>query len=149
MAVLGGRGLIAPYVGNELSVGLLMLLIGLVPIDALDALFETLIAIFAGARSIFFRRYVLAPGLKLVAVVGVMAVQGSVYLLAIAYLVAGFLGIALYALLLRRTLKAEGLLHGFKVPAMKVPARELIAYSVPLMTTDLILAIEIAHWSEP
>lgn len=140
--VLGLQEVVAEQVRSEVSVGLLLILIGLIPIDALDALFETLMAVFAKARAIFFRRYVLAPGLKLAAVGLVIWLQGSVQFLAVAYLVAGFLGIVLYALMLRRTLAQQGLLAGFRLGKMSFRAGPLFGYSLPLLTTDLTLAIE-------
>lgn len=151
--VFGLRGLLVEHVSSELSVGLLLIVIGLTPLDALDALFETMMAVFAGARAIFFRRYLLAPGLKLVAVILVMAVQGSVHMLAVANLVAGFIGIALYAALLWGQLKRQGLLADFRPRRMVLRTRELFGFSLPLLTTDLLLAVEtpivvilLEHW---
>lgn len=140
--VLGLQGLLAQQVDSDLSVGLLLILIALTPIDALDALFETLLAVFAGARAIFFRRYLLAPGLKLLAVVLVMAVQGSVQMLAVAHVVAGLIGIGMYAVLLWRLLAREGLLTQFRPRRIVWKGRELFGFSLPLLTTDLLLAVE-------
>jgi O-antigen/teichoic acid export membrane protein len=140
--VLGLQGLIAGQVESDLSVGLLLILIGLTPIDALDALFETLMAVFAGARSIFFRRYVLGPGLKLAAVLLVVSVQGSVQLLAATYLTAGFLGISLYALLFWQVLARKGLLDKLDLAHLVLQPRTLLAYSLPVLTTDILLALE-------
>lgn len=140
--VLGLQGLLVQHVHSDLSVGLLLILIGLTPLDALDALFETLLAVFAGARAIFFRRYLLGPALKLGAVILVMSVQGSVQMLAVAYLVAGFIGIALYAPLLWGLLARQGLLAEFQPRRMVLPVRELFGFSLPLLTTDLLLAVE-------
>jgi O-antigen/teichoic acid export membrane protein len=142
LLVLGLQGVIAEQVQSELSVALLLVIVALVPIDALDALFETLIAVFAGARSIFWRRYVLAPGLKLMAVLGVMAVGGSPQLLAIAYVGAGLIGTALYLLILWRALSREGLLASLDLARVKLPVRTMFLFCLPLLTTDLILAIE-------
>lgn len=140
--VLGLHGLLAGHVESEVAVGLLLLLIGLVPIDALDALFETALAVFARARAIFFRRYVLAPGLKLAAVALVIWVEGSVQLLAAAYLISGALGIVLYVLLLWRLLAQQDLLVHLRPRSMSFPARSLFGFSLPLLTTDLLLAVE-------
>ncbi len=54
--------------GDPLAVTLVLILIWTAPLQALDTLFQGLLAIFAGARSIFIRRHVLGPGLKLGAV---------------------------------------------------------------------------------
>jgi O-antigen/teichoic acid export membrane protein len=142
LLVLGLQGVIATHVESELSVTLLLVIVALVPIDALDALFETLIAVFAGPRSIFWRRYVLAPGLRLLAVIGVIAVGGSPLLLAIAYVAAGLIGIGLYLRILWRTLQREGLLASLDLARVRLPVRSMFAFCLPLLTTDLILAIE-------
>jgi O-antigen/teichoic acid export membrane protein len=141
VVVLGIQGLLLDHV-ESLSVGLLLILIGLVPVHALDTLFETLMAVFAGARSIFFRRYVLAPVLKLAAVILVMWVEGSVQLLAVAYVAAGMIGVALYVVLLWQVLAREGLLSELHPRRMIVQARTLLGYSLPVWSTDLLLAVE-------
>lgn len=140
--VIGLRGLLVQHVESELSLGLLLILIGLVPLDALDALLETLMAVFAGARAIFFRRYLLAPGLRLGAVLLVLLLGGSVRLLAAAYLVAGVLGLAFYLLLLRRVLARKGLLPALDLRRMSASPRSLFGLSLPLLSTDILMAIE-------
>lgn len=140
--VLGLRSLTFFHVHSDLAVGLLMILIALVPLDALDAMFETLMAVFAKVRAIFFRRYVLAPCLKLGAVLLVLSFQGSVQMLAIAYVVAGVIGIAVYVKLLRQVLKEQGLLAHFNPWRLKLPVRSLFGFSLPVMSTDVILALE-------
>jgi len=141
-AVLGLRGVIAGHVDSELEVGLLLLLIGLVPLDALDAMFETLMAVFARARAIFFRRYVLAPLLRLAAVLLVMAVRGNVQLLAGAYLTGSFLGVALYVVLLWKVLRKQGLTAELDLRRIELPVRTLFGFSLPVMSTDLLMAFE-------
>ncbi|NOT30727.1 MAG: oligosaccharide flippase family protein, partial [Planctomycetes bacterium] len=143
LAALGLRDLLEHHVSSDLSVGLLMVLIALVPLDALDALFETLMAVFAKVRAIFFRRYVLAPLLKLVAVLLVMAFQGSVTMLAMAYVVAGLIGITLYVLMLWRVLAEQGLLAHLRSQRLVLPVRTLFGFSLPVMSTDLIQNLEV------
>lgn len=143
LAALGLRDLLEHHVSSDLSVGLLMVLIALVPLDALDALFETLMAVFAKVRAIFFRRYVLAPLLKLGAVLLVMAFQGSVTMLAMAYVFAGLIGIALYVLMLRRVLAEQGLLAHLRSQRLVLPVRTLFGFSLPVMSTDLIQSLEV------
>ncbi len=142
LAVLGAQGLVRGEAHDELSVALLLILIGLVPLDALDALFETLLAVFAGARSIFVRRYLVAPGLKLAAVVLVIGVEGRVQLLAWAYLLAGAIGIGLYVALLWKALARQGLLAELNPRRMEFRARSLFGFSLPLLSTDVLLALE-------
>jgi O-antigen/teichoic acid export membrane protein len=151
--VVGTRGLFVGKEHGELSVAMLLILIGLVPLDALDALFETVLAVFAGARSIFLRRYVLAPGLKLLAVVLVVALEGNVRWLATAYLIEGLLGITVYSLVLWRVLKRQGLLAELRARRWVLPGRGFFLFSFPLLSTDLLLSLEtpmvvvfLEHW---
>jgi O-antigen/teichoic acid export membrane protein len=55
-----------PFITHEglPSLAVLSVLIVLVPVKAADALLDNLFASFAGTRGIFFRRYLLGPGLK-------------------------------------------------------------------------------------
>jgi len=142
VATLGLRDLLVEHVQSDLSVGLLMIVIALVPLDALDALFETLMAVFARVRAIFFRRYVLAPGLKLAAVLAVIALRGSVQMLAVAYVVAGVIGIAVYVMVLWRVLADQGLLTHLHPRRLTLPVRTLFSFSLPVMSTDVIQALE-------
>ena len=58
------QGLVAPSLGtDQQSMTLLLLLIFLAPVQALDGLLVGMFAVFASPRSIFFRKYVLGPGL--------------------------------------------------------------------------------------
>jgi O-antigen/teichoic acid export membrane protein len=141
LVTLGLHGVLVHHVDSDLSVGLLMILIALAPLDALDALLETLMAVFAEVRAIFFRRYVLGPCLKLAAVLGVVALQGSVQMLAAAYVLAGVIGIALYSTLLFKVLAGQGLWAHLR-PRPTLPARTLFGFSLPVLSTDVILGLE-------
>ena len=89
-------------VSNPHSVGLLLIMITLVPLQGFDSIFQGMCAVFASPRSIFIRRHILGPALKLAAVITVLVTEGSVELLATGFLVAGIVGVAAYVLLLRR-----------------------------------------------
>src|SRR5215216_3878603 len=66
LLVFGLKGWIAgSLVSDQLAVQLLLLMIFLVPIQALDSLLIGMIAIFSKPSSIFFRRYVLGPSLRI------------------------------------------------------------------------------------
>ena len=126
---------------KEQVIALLLILIGLAPVQALDDLIAAMFAIFANPRSIFFRKYVLSPGLKL-SVVLLLIIGGSdVFFLATGYLLAGILGVAVYAFALVRTLKQQQLFANFQIEGLHVPARELFAFTVPLLTSDLVYVL--------
>lgn len=136
--MFGVRQLLAgSLVADPLTLSLLLILIALAPIDAFDHLLQNVVAIFARPRTIFLRRQVLGPGLKLLAILVVIAVAGDVYLLAYGYLIGGVLGIWLYLTVLHREWRRQGLLEHLSRRRVKVPARELFGFSVPLITAEL------------
>jgi O-antigen/teichoic acid export membrane protein len=138
----GLRGLLgASVVADPLALSLLLVLIALAPVDALDSLLQGLLAVFVGPRAIFFRRHVLGPGLKLAVVLLVMLTAGDVYLLAWGYLFGGILGLSTYVVILARAWKKQGLL-GYATPtAIDVPAREVLGYSLPLLSSELVFIL--------
>ena len=120
------------------AVSLLLILILLAPIQALDDVLTALMSVFASPQSIFFRKYILGPGLRL-AVVGLLILGGSrVGFLAVGYVAAGALGIALYVVILWQVLGRRGLLARFRRSTLRIPAREILVFTIPLLTTDLV-----------
>jgi O-antigen/teichoic acid export membrane protein len=120
---------------------LLVILIILAPIQALDSILTGVLSVFASPRSIFVRRFVLAPGLKL-AVVGLLVLgQAGVDFLAWGYVVSGLIGIAVYIGLLGRLFKTRGLWARLRVRSMDIPVREILLFTVPLLTTDLVYIV--------
>jgi O-antigen/teichoic acid export membrane protein len=122
--------------GKALTV--LLILIALAPIQALDVLLVGLFAVFSKPRAIFFRRHVVAPGLRLGVVLLLILVGSGVVFLSVGYVLAGALGVALYVGVLLRTMRREGHLDRFRSAAMEFPAREILLLTVPLLTTDLV-----------
>jgi O-antigen/teichoic acid export membrane protein len=117
---------------------LLFLLILLVPLDSIDALFEGLLASFNGARAIFARKYLLAPLLKVGAILIVRFASLSVRWLAIAYLIAAAIGLLFYLGTLGRSLRSRGLLQRDVLRHIEIPARELLGFTFPVMTTTIV-----------
>lgn len=130
--------LTAQVVTNPLSVGLLLILIALSPLDALDSVFEGMAAALASPRAIFFRRHVLAPLIKLGSVLVVLLIQGSVHVLAASYVLGGLLGVLLYLMVIFQVLRREGLLERFRLGAARLRVREIFGYSIPLISTDVV-----------
>lgn len=130
---ISGSGLVDPT-----ATGILLILIFTAPIDALDDLLLNLFAVFAAPRAIFIRRYVLAPGLRLLVAALLVAGNGSAIQLAIGYVVASVLGVMLYGALFLRLLADRGILHELRRSRPEVPAREVLAFSIPLLTTDAV-----------
>lgn len=126
---------------NDQALAVILILICLSPIQALDDLLMGAFAVFSKPRAIFFRKYVLAPGLRLAAIVLIVLSQSGVQQLAVGYVVAGGIGVALYALMLWQTLRADGLLANMTVRALRFPARELFGFALPLVTVDLLFVV--------
>lgn len=143
VALLHGlQGLVSgTVVTDPLALSLLLILIVLAPVDALDSLLQGQLAIFVGPRAIFFRRHIIGPGMKLAAVLVVIFTAGDVHLLAWGYLVGGVLGLATYVVMLGGAWQKQGLLKYARPSSLDVPAREVLGYSMPLLSSELVLIL--------
>ena len=126
---------------RQLATSLLLILIVLAPVQALDDLLVSLFAIFAGARAIFFRKHVLAPGLKLAVVAVLILGQSNVYFLAVGYVAAGALGIGICTVQLIGIMRQKGVFKHFDRRNIKLPAAELFVFAIPLLSTDLLYQV--------
>lgn len=126
---------------DSLSVSLLLILIALAPLGALDNWFQSMFAIFASPKAIFFRRHILGPGLKLAAVLAVIVTQNDVYFLAYGYLIGGVLGTASYLALLVTALRKKGIFDQFNLRAVRLPIREIFTFSTPLLYSDVVFIL--------
>jgi O-antigen/teichoic acid export membrane protein len=130
--------------GSLLSEGLarplLLIVIFLTPLQAIDSLLQSIAAVFARPKAIFYRRYVVAPGLRLALALLVVLVDGGVKFLAAGYVVTALLGVLFYTGVLRHELHLRGLAQHAKRSAMSVPVQDLLVFTLPLVTTDLMYA---------
>ncbi|MBA2631481.1 MAG: oligosaccharide flippase family protein [Chloroflexi bacterium] len=125
---------------DEAAAGLLLIVIGLVPLRALDALLISLLAMFASPMSILVRRYLLAPGLEF-AVVAVAAVVGAgVATIAVGYVIAALIGLVVAGAVLARAFARSGILHSMPRRA-DLPVREVFAYAIPLLSSDFVFVL--------
>ncbi|MCI0712808.1 MAG: flippase [Chloroflexi bacterium] len=140
--VYGFRGFIEQrLISSPLSVSLLLIVIMLTPVGALDNWFQSLFAVFASARAIFVRRYILGPGLKLAAVLFVIVVSANVYVLAWGYVIGGAIGIAAYGLMLRQIMEKQRLFRNWNWRNLHLPVREIMGFSAPLMYSDAVFIL--------
>ncbi|MEM7204909.1 MAG: oligosaccharide flippase family protein [Planctomycetota bacterium] len=138
---LGGRALLSQQIAQDpLSVELLLVVVLLVPLQAFDHVMQELAAFLVGARAIFFRRHLLGPLLKLAVVLAVLALQADVRALAIGYVIAGAIGVAAYAWVLRRAPSARWLWQR----GVRLPGRTVSGYAVPMLVTDLVGVLGVA-----
>ena len=124
---------------QQQPVRLVFILIFLAPVDALDALMVDLFACFSNARAIFFRRYVLAPGLKMAVVLLLIFERSGATLLAYGYLAASTFGVLFYGWMFLRMLRKRGLLEKFDLAKLQLPAKEVLSFTIPLLTSDLVM----------
>jgi O-antigen/teichoic acid export membrane protein len=139
IAVIAGQSiLLGTVIENELTLHLLALLVILAPLQAMDSWFQSVFAVFASVKAIFFRRYLLAPILQISAVLIVMLLQSGIYLLSLGYLIAGVIGSILYIRLLFSLLRKKGLVERFKLDTIKMKWGEVFGFSLPLLTSGLV-----------
>ena len=117
---------------------LLFIMIFLIPTDALDGLLTGLFASFANPRAIFFRKHLLGPLLRLGVIVLLMLFNAEVTFLAYGYLAASGLGVAMYIVLLFRLMRRQGLFQHFSFQSIIIPAKEVFAFTIPLLSSDLV-----------
>lgn len=115
-----------------------LVLVVLVPVQALDNLLVGLFAVFDRPRAIFFRRYVVAPGLRLAVVALVVAGDGNERALAVGYVLTGAAGVAVYTAVLLRGLARSGRIATWRRARPDVPVRSVLGFTVPLLTTDVV-----------
>ncbi len=133
--------LLRTYVSDDMARALLMILIFLAPVQALDDLLLGMFAVFAGSRSIFFRKHILAPGLKLLVVLALILSHSTVFFLAAGYVLVGAAGVLFYIVLLINLTRAQGLFNAFNHKTLVIPWREVLAFTLPLLTSDLVYVV--------
>lgn len=142
IAVLGCQGLLGDYlVRDPLSLTITVTLIVLTPLRALDSLFDELFATFAKPKDLFFRRHLLTPILKLAAVFPLLFWHSSVRVLAATWVICGIIGTLYSALILVRIFRKANLLPYFRRDSIEIPARDLFGFSLPLLSTDLLVIV--------
>jgi O-antigen/teichoic acid export membrane protein len=129
-----------PVAESDAAAVALAILIVLAPVQALESLFDGVFAAFVRPRMILLRRFVYTPLMRLaVALLVVLTTQGATFLAA-GYLLTGIVGLVVYGALLVRVLRERHLLAGFRRPLV-VPAREVLGFTVPLLTNDVTGAL--------
>lgn len=129
------------FVTDPLSLNLLLILIALAPVQALDHLMQSVFAIFSKPQLIFVRKYVVGPCLKLAAVMWVLVTAGDAHNLAVAHLVAGVLGLAIGLSLAGRVLRERDMLSRFRWRDLRVRARRILGYGLPMLGSDAALLL--------
>jgi O-antigen/teichoic acid export membrane protein len=142
LVVVGLRGwLTGRLIDSTEATTLLAILVVLAPIQALDNMCQNLFAVYARARAIFFRRHILNPALRLGVVVLLLATGSGPAFLAGGYVLAGAVGLAIYGVLAVRVLRESGLGPHLSPRGADFPVREVLAFTVPLLASDLLFTL--------
>lgn len=140
--VVGLRGWVAGTLLGKPSVSTaLAVIILLAPVQALDDMTAALFAVFGRSKTIFVRRYLLAPGLKLAVVLLLVGMGGGIVFLAAGYVLAGLLGLAVYGRMLSRVIRERHLLAGGAARNPSFPIREVLTFTLPLVATDIMFVL--------
>ncbi|MFK7822011.1 MAG: oligosaccharide flippase family protein [Planctomycetaceae bacterium] len=142
--VVAGVLLAAPYAEGTLvrsptSLSCLLVLIFVAPLQAVDDIVIAMLAMFGAAKKIFLRKHVLNPVLKVVAVGSVLLAGGTIEQLCFAYLIAVAIGVGISFWLLGPVAESEGVSLALHRQEIDYPFRELMAFALPLMTSELLL----------
>jgi O-antigen/teichoic acid export membrane protein len=134
--ILSGRG--GAIVADSSARHLLLIMAPLAPLLAIDDLLRGVFSVLGRPKTFFFRAYVVEPGFR-VLVVALLIVSGSdVYFLGAGYVAAQALGLVIAGILVVRVLREEGLLRHLRVTALRFPLREVLLFTMPLFSTDLV-----------
>lgn len=120
------------------AAALIAILIFLVPGDALNLVLNSLFASFARPTAIFWRKSVLIPGLRLLAVGTVIALGGGVVAFGFGLPIASLVGLLLYAFYFVRLLFREGYVAELRHDGLKLPFREVLGFAVPLLSSTVV-----------
>jgi O-antigen/teichoic acid export membrane protein len=142
LVVVGFQDFLAQtLVDDRLTATVLAILIILAPLTALENLIDILFAVYSKPSAIFFRKFILAPLLRLAAVGALITTGEGVQFLAGAYVVAGGVGVVAYGTVLVQTLRRTGVVSREALRGVRIPFREILPYSLPLLSTEVVAAI--------
>lgn len=123
-------------VSAEQPLALLFIVIFLVPVEIVDNGLTVVSAAFGDSRTIFVRRFLLHPGLRIAVAGALVLMQADITLLAYGYLLSGVVGIAYYGWAVVFQMRARGLLDLDLLRGLRLPVREVLSYTTPVMASD-------------
>ena len=132
--VIGFNDSIAELMGSDLAAKLLAILILLVPSDGLNLVFQALFASIGRVRSIFFRQYVLVPGLRLAVAIALVIGGQGVTFLAVGYVGASVMGLVWYGTLAAPAIRKQ---VRSRFSGLEIPAREIMSFALPVFLTNI------------
>jgi O-antigen/teichoic acid export membrane protein len=121
------------------ALALTTIVIAMVPVQVLDAMVRSLFAILGDPRAIFLRTYILAPFLRLAAVLALFLTTADVYFLAVGYVVASVAGLVICVLVLIKMVSPNTIVRQERPVAGTLLVRQLFAFAAPLVVSELRL----------
>ncbi len=131
------------FIDDTALINILIILIALVPVDALDTLLQELFAALGKPKIIFLRKYVIGPLLKLAAISLTIVASGDTQTLAISYVFAGLVSFLIYGVLMPKALRERKLTQYFRPGHFKIDSRRLFSFSLPVFSADSIAIIRL------
>lgn len=131
--------LVGSVVEGDAAVTAVLILVLVAPMESLDQVFVSIFAVFSKPRAIFFRKHLMAPGLRLFVVCLLALNDAGLIFLAVGYVLAALAGMALYVGLLIKVLRERGLLKELRPRQIVVPYREVFSFSFPMISGELAL----------
>ena len=123
-------------VSAERPLALLFIVIFLVPVEIVDNGLTVVSAAFGDSRTIFVRRFLLHPGLRITVAGALVLMQADMTLLAYGYLLSGAVGIVYYGWSVFFQLRDRGMLDIDLLRGMRLPVRKVLSYTTPVMASD-------------
>lgn len=140
--VVGGAlvlsGTLEEIAPSSSAVVILLVLIALAPIQALDVILVEMFAVFASPWSVFLRRYVMEPALRLLVVALLIMFDQQAMFLTVGFVLVGAVGLTLYLILLLRLFRRNGLAQHFSMRGIVLPWSEVARFCGPVMLMSLV-----------
>jgi len=130
--------LLGSVLDDSSALTVLLIVVFLAPMEALDQLFVAIFAVFTRPRSIFFRKYLFTPCLRLAVVLAVALTGGGVVLLAVGYVAAQVVGLLVYVTMLRKVMADQGLLGTISWRSLSWPVGNVFSFALPMLSTELV-----------
>jgi O-antigen/teichoic acid export membrane protein/glycosyltransferase involved in cell wall biosynthesis len=141
-AVITGGAAFGETLGIDATAWSLLVVVSLlIPINGFASVSLSLVTVVKGVRSVFFRKHIFSPLIRLV-IVGLVVLNSSdPQNLAVAMLVAGLCGLIADIWLVARVLIDDQLLPWFSPSRILLPVRDFLQYSGPVLASDLAFMV--------
>ena len=126
---------------DPVTISLLVTLIILVPVNAFSSVSLSIYAFLGKTNTVFARRHLLGPGVRLTGVIVAILLHGGLQYIAMAYLFSGLLAVLIDAMLVSVYLREEKIPQKMRELRPVVPLREFFGYSLPLLTSDVAFLV--------